>query len=168
MHMRVISPLYFILPFVILLTSCAQAVNPATIPISSPSEMPKPATKTIAITHELSTLPIPTNKLPSVTPALPEGPTPIPSPTSIPFVPPTVIPIEAYPSPSIENLETRALNGGSWTIYSAKEWQDQEKMKGDTVMISAIAVAQDGTIWFGTTGGVVSIGTGVYHFDGKT
>lgn len=60
MPTRVFSPVYLILPFVILLTSCNQPVSQANIPKSSPSGMPEPATKTTALAQELSTLRIPT------------------------------------------------------------------------------------------------------------
>ena len=52
---------------------------------------------------------------------------------------------------------------GNWTVYVAPEWQQQKA----PLSISSIAIASDGTIWFGTTGGPVSIGTGVYRFDGN-
>ncbi len=53
---------------------------------------------------------------------------------------------------------------GNWTIYIAPEWEQQKY----PVSISSLAVAADGSIWFGTIGGPASTGTGVYRFDGRT
>jgi WD40 repeat protein len=52
---------------------------------------------------------------------------------------------------------------GAWTIYSAQEWLQT----GETVVISGIAGDPHGSLWFGTIGGPVSHGTGLYRFDGR-
>ncbi len=59
-------------------------------------------------------------------------------------------------------METQ--RAGSWTIFVAPEWKQQKY----PVSISSIAVAADGSLWFGTVGGPASTGTGVYRFDGTT
>ncbi|GJQ53158.1 MAG: hypothetical protein HKUEN02_20050 [Anaerolineaceae bacterium] len=62
---------------------------------------------------------------------------------------------------SILQMETKRI--GNWTIYTAPEWTRQK----EPVYISSIAVSADGSLWFGTTGGGISVGTGAYRFDGK-
>ncbi len=62
---------------------------------------------------------------------------------------------------AILQMETKRI--GNWTIYTVPEWAEQ---KGP-VYISSIVVSADGSLWFGTTGGAISIGTGAYRFDGK-
>ena len=75
-----------------------------------------------------------------------------------------IIAFTATTTVSSEIVQMKTRQSGNWTIYIAPEWNQQK----EPVTISSLAVAADGTLWFGTTGGPVSIGTGAYHFDGKT
>jgi ligand-binding sensor domain-containing protein len=67
------------------------------------------------------------------------------------------------PKSSLSIVQMEVHQKGNWTIYIAPEWQKQK----ESISISSMAIATDGSLWFGTTGGPVSIGTGVYRFDGK-
>mgnify|MGYP001213471290 CR=1 FL=1 len=72
-----------------------------------------------------------------------------------------------YPTSTTSSPQTDAKNeqsAGTWTIYPTKEWLQNS----EPVAISSISGDSDGNIWFGTTGGPVSSGTGLYRFDGET
>jgi ligand-binding sensor domain-containing protein len=57
-----------------------------------------------------------------------------------------------------------AQASGDWTAFSAPELEQN----GEAVSITAIVATADGALWFGTAGGPVSIGTGLYRFDRQT
>ncbi|MGD0613325.1 MAG: two-component regulator propeller domain-containing protein [Anaerolineales bacterium] len=126
---------------------------------------------------QIPTQPSPT--APSTTETLTPIPFPIPSlipsPTSFVFPPPTVVfppprdvPVEMFHGPLVEQVETHHLYQGTWTTYVPQDWTKQFQHAGEFPDISSITLANDGTLWFATSGGVVSGGVGIYHFDGKT
>lgn len=99
----------------------------------------------------------------------------IPSATSFVFPPPTVvfpspsaIPIDMFHAPLVEEMETHHLYQGAWTTYVPPTWTNQFQQKGEFPYIFSITVGSDGSLWFATSGGAVSIGVGIYHFDGNT
>lgn len=127
--------------------------------------------------HQIPTSPSPTT--PSTTYTLTHIPFPIPSlipsPTSFVFPPPTVVfpppryvPVEMIHGPLVEQVETHRLYEGAWTTYIPQDWTKQLQQTGEYPDISSITLATDGTVWFATSGGPVSGGVGIYHFDGKT
>jgi ligand-binding sensor domain-containing protein len=64
-------------------------------------------------------------------------------------------------------MEPRHLSGSAWTTYSPLDWAKLYQQSHEYPRVSAIVVAPDGSVWFGTDGGVAVIGTGAYRFDGK-
>lgn len=102
-----------------------------------------------------------TNPTPIASPKPSETPIIAASATSTVEPQPTSTPVRLIVQPQTVNMTVR--RSGNWTVYVAAEWLNRK----EPVTISSIAVAKDGTDWFGTMGGAVSIGTGIYHFDGK-
>ncbi|MDX9991796.1 MAG: hypothetical protein RBS68_07060 [Anaerolineales bacterium] len=73
---------------------------------------------------------------------------------------------QRFPDSTTMLPQTASINAqqaGNWTIYSAQEWLQN----GETVTISSTVGDPDGNLWFGTIGGPVSNGTGLYRFDGE-
>ncbi|MDR3574201.1 MAG: two-component regulator propeller domain-containing protein [Anaerolineaceae bacterium] len=130
------------------------------IPINSgptPSIIPSPTTITLSTPLAGQATPAPGQTTPGL----------FSSPTSITYLLPTTYHIKTYEPPTSEILVSKTSGGGALTTYFSPDWWNKQH-KEQTVAISAIAAAKDGSVWFGTMGGPASIGTGVYHFDGKT
>jgi Predicted periplasmic ligand-binding sensor domain len=128
------------------------------IPINSspsPSIIPSPAPTTLS-------MPV----FGQATPTPGYAPGNLSSPTSVTYFLPTAYRTKTFEPPIVENLITKTSNDSAWTTYYSPSWWDQQN-KDQTVEISAIATAKDGSVWFGTMGGPVSVGDGVYRFDGK-
>ena len=86
-----------------------------------------------------------------------------PAPTAIPLIPPTTVRANTFSTPSEADVQVAPSSHGDWTTYTAPEWQQ----KGESIMISAMTIAADGSLWAGTMGGAATIGTGIYRFDGN-
>jgi ligand-binding sensor domain-containing protein len=99
--------------------------------------------------------------MPASTRAPSNTPTSKSSPKPSDFLFPNAVPEALFPPPPVEKMETRQIYQAAWTIYTPPGWQK------DLPHISTIAAAQDGSLWFSTVGGSVTMGVGTYHFDGK-
>lgn len=95
-------------------------------------------------------------------------PAPLSTPTWMVFPLPSAAPAKAFQAPGIENMVTHQVNQGTWTTYRLEDWDKKLQQKKEFPGISSIAVTSNGGLWFATTGGAVSIGVGVFYFDGKT
>jgi ligand-binding sensor domain-containing protein len=62
----------------------------------------------------------------------------------------------------------QTTDGGTWTTYTPPDWPKYFQQFDEYPFISSIVEASDGTLWFGTHGGVAAGGVGVYRFDGKS
>ncbi len=105
---------------------------------------------------------------PTNAPTLTDIQTPAPTPALVVFPLPKAVPVEDFPSPKTETMQTGQLFNGTWTTYTAPEWLRQAPQGGVSQDITSIAEVPAGTFWFSTTGSGTDGGTGVYRFDGKT
>jgi hypothetical protein len=122
----------------------------------------------IDATSGQSVISLPIVEVATVPPVPSKTPTPQPSPTTSNFPVPTPIPIAAFSPPLVETMDVRKLDPGAWTTFIPPSWLEKLRQKKDIPHVSAITVALDGSVWFGTEGGVASTGVGAYHYDGIT
>ena len=131
---------------------------PSTVSLANPIALPSSTATNLVVINPVVTIP----------PKPSEIATFAPSPTSILFPLPKIVPVDAFQPPMVENMETDQLNGAGWTTYIPQDWPKSFQHTGEYPNVISIAEAPGGTLWFATTGGAGSGGVGVYRYDGKT